>query len=154
MEDIYRRPWIGFGYGGLERAFVYAGRASYDAAQVEIDVVSGTLHNGYLAGARALGVPALGLFLVIFVGRIFSSASLALRLRETDPDRSELHCLSFAHLSAFVVALYIGHDLNTPLVWFYLFLGVLVERLHAREAAFAAPASPTPVLVTPQPVVG
>jgi hypothetical protein len=153
MQDIYRRPWIGHGYGGLERAFVYGSRAGYEAAQIEIDVVTGAVHNGFIAGARALGVPALGLFLVILIGRTYSSGRLALRLRESDPERSELHCLAFAQLAAFVPAIYIGTDLNAPVLWFYLFLGVLVEKLKAREPAEEAVPAPDTALIAPRPAV-
>jgi len=153
MQDIYRRPWIGYGYGGLERAFVYGSRADYESAKVEIDVVSGGVHNGFIAGARALGVPALGLFLVILFGRTYSNARLGLRLRESDPERSELHCLAFAQLAAFVPAIYIGTDLNAPMLWFYLFLGVLVEGLKAREAAEEAAPAPDTALIAPRPAV-
>jgi len=153
MQDIYRRPWVGYGYGGLENAFVFAGRAGYDAAKVEIDVVSGAVHNGFIAGARAFGVPALGLFLVILIGRTYSSARLALRLGESDPEQSELHCLAFAQLTALVPAVFIAYDLNFPGLWFYLFLGVLVERLKAREAAEEAAPAPDTALIAPRPAV-
>jgi hypothetical protein len=153
MVDIYRRPWIGYGYGGLERAFIYGSRAGYDAARVEIDVVSGSVHNGFIAGARALGVPALALFLVILIGRTYSSARLAFQLSPSDPERSELHCLVFAQLAAFVPAIYIGVDLNSPTVWFYLFLSILVERLKAREVADDAAPAPSAALIAPRPAV-
>jgi O-antigen ligase len=151
MLDVYRRPWIGHGYGGLARAFLYANRADYEASRVEIDVVSGTVHNGFIAGARALGVPAAGLFLVIFFSRMFSNARLALRLRGSDPERSDLHTVAFAHLAASTPWLYFGTDLNTPLVWFYLILGVLVEQLKAREADEPAAPTSSPVLIAPRP---
>jgi hypothetical protein len=100
-----------------------------------------------------LGVPALGLFVVILLGRMYSDARLALQLRSGDPERSELHCLAFAHLAAFVPAIYIGTDLNAPVLWFYLFLGVLVERLKAREAAEEAAPAPSATLIAPRPAV-
>ena len=153
MVDIYRRPWVGYGYGGLERAFIYGSRVGYEVAKIEIDVVTGSIHNGFIAGARALGVPAVALFLVILIGRTYSSARLALQLSSSDPERSELHCLAFAHLATLVPEIYIGTDLNAPTLWFYLFLGILVERLKAREVAYnAAPAADT-ALIAPRPAV-
>jgi hypothetical protein len=151
MQDIYRRPWIGHGYGGLAGAFVYASRTAYEAAKVEIDVVSGGVHNGFIAGARALGLPALGLFLFLFGGRIYSSARLAFRFSGSDPEWSELYCLVFAHLVALVPAIYAGTDLNAPIIWLYLILGILLERLTAQEATESTAPVSSPVLIAPRP---
>jgi len=126
MEDIRKRPWIGYGYGGLENAFVFRTSAQFETAMVDIDVANGTLHNGFLAGARAFGIPGLLLFVIAYFGRIVFNAKRAVRFRASDPVVSDLHCFVFVNLVALIVALYVGSDLNSPLVWFYIALGDLV----------------------------
>ena len=128
-EDIRKRPILGSGYGGVENAYVFATRNEYDAASIDIDVASGNIHNGYIAGARALGIPEVLLFLVIFVHQIVSHARGALRTLRQDPVQGDLHGFVFANLSSLVILIYVGTDLNGFLIWFYVALGVLVTRL-------------------------
>jgi hypothetical protein len=57
----------------------------------------------------------------------------ARRLRRSDPFASDLHLLVFTYLVSFTVAIYFGSDLNDPMVWFILTLGVLTSRLVPPE---------------------
>ena len=133
MQDIYNHPLIGAGYGGLERAFIYGSYADLEIARVEIDVASGAIHNGFIAGARVLGVPALLVFLFVYGGQILFNGRRALHHRVADEQMNELHCFTFANLVALIIAIFIGADLNQPMIWFYLTFGVLVARINEWE---------------------
>ena len=133
-EDIKKRPIVGSGYGGLDNAFVFGTRNEYDLASIEIDVVAGNIHNGYIAGARALGIPASLLFLLIFMHQIFFHARASLRTLQQDPVQSDLHSFIFANLLSLSVLIYVGTDLNGFQIWFYIALGVLVTRLGKKAA--------------------
>jgi len=135
MEDIRNRPWIGYGYGGLENAFVFGTSDQFETAMVDMDVANGTLHNGFLASARAFGIPGLLLFMIGYLGRIVFNAKRTARFRASDPVVSDLHCFVFANLVALLVALYVGADLNSPIIWFYITLGDLAAGVKKAEGA-------------------
>jgi len=134
MQDVYRRPWIGMGYGGLENAFVFGSFEQAATATVEIDVAAGTIHNGFIAGARALGIPGLLLFLAVFIGQIVFNAIRTTRHSGTlDPIYGDLHCFVFANLASLTISILIGYDLNWPYAWFFLALGGVAHRISQVE---------------------
>ncbi len=133
LQDVYASPIFGVGYGGLGRAFIYSDAMQYESARVEIDVASGTIHNGFISGARALGVPALLLFMWLWVSQVFLQGRQALRYRGTDEFKSDLHSFTAANLLSLAPAIYIGSDLNQPIIWFYLGIGVVLSRLHVKS---------------------
>jgi hypothetical protein len=133
MQDVYSHPFVGVGYGGLERAFIFSDRRDYEQSSVEIDVASGTIHNGYIAGARALGIPALLLFVYILVRQTMQQSLRAMRSRFCDPHLRDLHCFVAAHLIATAIHAYIGLDLNSSRLWFFIGFALLLLGLKARE---------------------
>ena len=133
-EDIQKRPILGSGYGGLDNAYVFATRNAYELASVEIDVSAGSIHNGYLASARAFGVPFCLLFLYILASRIFVHGIQSARLHLIDPVQRDLHCFAFVNLLCFVIHIFVGADLNHYLIWFYIALGVLISKLEATKS--------------------
>lgn len=137
VEDIQQRPWVGKGYGGLDNAWVFQTRADYESAMVDVDVAAGSVHNGYLAASRAFGVPAVVFFLLLQLWHAGWNLWISHRVRQTDAFASDLHLLVFAYLASLTVAIYFGSDLNEPLVWLFLALGVLGRKLH--------PSVPAPV---------
>ena len=139
--DIEQRPWVGKGYGGLENAWVFQTRADYEAAMVDVDVAAGSVHNGYLAAMRAFGIPAVVFFLLLLGWHLIQNLQRARRLRFSDPFASDLHLLALAYLMGYFIAIQFGSDLNDPMLWFVLALGVLMRRL---------PRSTSPVLAAPQ----
>ncbi len=134
LEDIQQRPWVGKGYGGLENAWVFQTRADFESAMVDVDVAAGSVHNGYLAAARAFGIPAAAFFLVLQVWHALWNFRLCRRLHRLDPFVSDLHLLVFAYVVSYSVAIYFGSDLNDPTIWFFLGLGVLLRHLAPAEA--------------------
>lgn len=139
LQDVYASPLIGVGYGGLENAFIYGNLAQYEAARVEIDVAAGSVHNGYIACARALGVPCLCLFVLVLAIQIVRHASQAFRTQASNPLGSELHVLVAANLLSLIPAIYIGMDLNHFLLWYYMGTGFILLRLD-RNAVRPPPA--------------
>lgn len=133
IEDIRQRPWVGKGYGGLDNAWVFQTRSDYESAMVDVDVAAGSVHNGYLAAARAFGVPAVVFFVVLQIWHAVWNLLRSRHLRRRDPFASDLHLLVFTYLMSFTVAIYFGSDLNDPIVWFFLSLGVLASRLVSPE---------------------
>lgn len=135
MMDIRKHPLIGSGYGGLERAWVVGSQADYAAASVEWDVAAGSIHNGYIACTRALGIPGLLLFLVAYLAQVVFSAKKSAQFRNRDPVTRDLHGFVFANLTALTIAIYTGADLNSPSIWFYMTLGALVAQAKKPEVA-------------------
>jgi O-antigen ligase len=155
MEDIRNRPWIGYGYGGLENAFVFGTSAQFESAMVDIDVANGTLHNGFLASARAFGIPGVLLFMIAYLGRIVFNAKRIVRFRTSDPVVSDLHCFVFANLVAMIAGLYVGSDFNNPILWTYITIGDLVAGVKKAEGETASVLAEQegPLELTPRPVL-
>jgi O-antigen ligase len=128
LQEIRSNPLFGKGYGGLENAWIAGSSAAVESALVEIDLTSGGIHNGYLSGAYALGIPAAVLFVAAILWQIGGNARRARRLSEHEPVLSDLHTFVCANLVSLVAANYAGNDLNSPITWFYLGFGVLLGR--------------------------
>ncbi|MFM8471587.1 MAG: O-antigen ligase family protein [Limisphaerales bacterium] len=142
VADIEQRPWVGKGYGGLDNAWVCQTRSDFESAMVDVDVAAGSVHNGYLAAARAFGVPAVAFFLLLQVWHALRNFQLCRRMNRSDPFASDLHLLVFAYVVSYCVAIYFGTDLNDPMVWFWLGLGMLMSRVPASTAKDVVPAIP------------
>jgi hypothetical protein len=137
INEIQAHPILGKGYGGLENAWIFSDWAQFEEARVEVDLASGGIHNGYLTGAYSLGIPAVVFFLIAILGQIAKSFIALRTLNGTDRMMSDLHCLVLAHLVGLVLAIYIGTDLNNPILWIYLGLGALLARLKAEQTITA-----------------
>lgn len=130
-EDIQNKPFIGYSYGGLANAFVYGERS--DEATVEVDLASGGVHNGYLACAHAFGVPTALLFIGTLFWQIIFNFRRALFFKSFDAEMSQVHTFLFALLSAYSVSIFVGTDLNAPMIWFLLCLGIVTARIYKIE---------------------
>lgn len=133
MEDVNNRPIIGRGYGGLANAWTFQTRADYEAASIDIDVAAGSIHNGYLAGARALGIPSVLFFCAIFGWQMFANFRESRRLQEEDPFFADFHCFIYAALAGQAAIIFFGNDLNDAWLWFLMGMGPLALRLRNRE---------------------
>lgn len=131
--DIQREPWVGLGYGGLQRAFVYSNRSEYEAAAIEIDVAAGSIHNGYLASARALGIPAALLFVVIVIVQGLREFREIRRWEGADAVRAQLHMFTLANLLTMLLESYVGHGLNNHMVWLLIGMGISIRRCPGRR---------------------
>jgi O-antigen ligase len=138
-QQIQEHPMIGRGYGGVENAFDFAATGLPQEAVYEIDLATGGIHNGFIACALALGIPAALLFVYILARQIIGNAWHAVQVRGDDPVMTETHCFVCAHLLSFVGWIYVGSDVNSPIIWFMLGLGVFVSRIQRREARKANP---------------
>lgn len=147
MEHIRRNPYFGTGYGGLQNAWVFRDENEFSEAMVDVAVAAGSIHNGYLASACALGIPGTILFLITFLTQIAVNGRRALRLEETDPQLSALQIFVCAQLVGLALSISIGADLNHFTIWFYLGLGVVAQRLTQREN-LVEPISRQPVAPT------
>jgi O-antigen ligase len=147
-EEIQNRPWVGRGYGGVQNAFVWGDYSGFEEARVEIDLASGGIHNGYIACALAFGIPAALLFIGILARVIWHNGRLAIRLTSKDPFASSIHAFVCASLIAYALTIYIGTDLNNPMLWLFMGLGVLAPRLRPIENKTTEPAA----LLVPQSV--
>ncbi|MGE4180831.1 MAG: O-antigen ligase family protein [Limisphaerales bacterium] len=156
--DIQREPWVGLGYGGLQRAFVYSTRAEYEAAAIEIDVAAGSIHNGYLASARALGVPAALLFVLIVMTQGWREYREIGRWEGVDAVRAQLHMFTLANLLTMLLESYVGHGLNNHVVWLLVGMGISIRRfpwnrpLNQPSAPDAQPGTGPIRGITPQPL--
>jgi O-antigen ligase len=148
MEEIRKHPIIGEGYGGLENMFDTFNSAQMEEESQEMALATGGVHNGYIASALALGVPA-GLFIILIVAsQIIVNASRAFKLQKTDPLMGEAHCFLCAHIAAFAMGMFVGSDFNAPIVWFYFGLGILLFRMQIRPKQ-----RPNPTFAIPQTLV-
>jgi hypothetical protein len=131
MVDIKTRPWIGWGYGGVNAVFAYATLSDFEENQVEIDVAAGSIHNGFLSGARVFGVPFCLFFICILLHQIMLNGRQTMREVRRDPVQSDLHCVVFASLLTMPLAIYIAADLNNLSIWFYVTLGLILFKLKS-----------------------
>ena len=141
--DIEQRPWVGKGYGGLENAWVFQTRADYEAAMVDVDVAAGSVHNGYLAAMRAFGIPAVAFFLLLLGWHLIQNFQRARRLRFSDPFASDVHLLALTYMLGYFITIQFGSDLNDPMIWFGLGLGLLMRRIKAFEVPMSTPSEPS-----------
>jgi hypothetical protein len=132
-EEIQNRPWVGRSYGGVQNAFVWANRADFEEASVEIDLAAGGVHNGYIACALAFGIPAALLFIYVLASAIWRNGRLAMTHSGKDPLSSGLHAFVCASLVAYALTIFVGTDLNNSMLWFFMGLGVLMERIRKIE---------------------
>jgi O-antigen ligase len=137
--DIQREPWVGLGYGGLQRAFVYSNRSEYEAAAIEIDVAAGSIHNGYLASARALGIPAALLFVLIVIVQGLREFREIRRWEGADTVRAQLHMFTLANLLTMLLESYVGHGLNNHMVWLLVGMGISIRRCPWRQQTESRP---------------
>ncbi len=133
IEDIKSSPIFGKGYGGLQNAFLWSNRQEYENELVEVDVASGGIHNGYLAAARSLGIPAAVIFIYLLLRQIIFNAKRAFKHVDSAPLISQLHCYIFANLVGFALTIYIGTDVNAPSLWAFLGLGLVLDRIRKTE---------------------
>jgi O-antigen ligase len=140
LDEIRKHPLVGIGYGGLENALT-SDTQTEDEGE-DMSLVTGGVHNGYISGALALGIPAALLFIYILISQIFVNAQRAFTLHDVDPVIAEVHCFVCAFLLAYAAAIFIGTDVNGPIIWFFLGLGLFVRQLRSKESRKApAPAT-------------
>jgi O-antigen ligase len=144
MMEIQQNPWVGKGYGGLENAWVFANSSQYEDAMVGVDMATGGIHNGFLSCAYSLGIPAVVLFLGMYLVHVWKNARAALDFWEREPLQAEFFIFITANLVSFLPAIYIGTDLNAPVIWFTLAMGELWRRMETVKMA-SAPADLSPV---------
>jgi O-antigen ligase len=146
LEEIRKHPFVGVGYGGLENALTSDFQSEEE--NQDMTLATGGVHNGYIAGALALGIPAACICVFILISQIFMNGRRALSLSELDPVLSEVHAFVCANLLADAASFFVGSDMNEPTLWFFLSLGIFasqLRRLEARKPA-AAPVFVRPVL--------
>jgi O-antigen ligase len=148
LEEIRKHPLLGVGYGGLENAL--SSDVQTEEENEDMNLATGGVHNGFIAGALALGIPATLLFIYVLITQIFTNAHRALALRKADPVVAEVHCFVCANLLAYAAGIFIGSDINDPVIWFFLALGLFVSQLRRQESrkAVAAPAFVQPALAS------
>lgn len=146
VQEIRSRPLVGIGYGGLDRAFIFASREEYEQSRLEVDVASGNIHNGYLSAAMALGIPAGLVFLAILSRQLLIAAMRALRPRsEEDGFLSAYHTFCLAQIAVIAVAILIGMDINRAVVWWWIQFAALpnyLQVLKQKPVETPAPAKP------------
>jgi len=144
MIEIEAHPLVGKGYGGLENAWIWSDWAQFDEARVEADLASGGIHNGYITAAYSLGIPALIFFLIAIGGQIVANIKVIRQSGASDPLLTDLSIYILANLIGLMPSIYIGTDLNSPLIWLYMALGTLLIRMNKEKVteqpeAVAAP---------------
>jgi len=132
LEEIRKHPLVGVGYGGLENALVSDTETEEESQ--DLSLATGGVHNGYIASALALGIPAALLFIYILTTQIFSNARRTVALNSVDAVVAEVHCFVCANLMTCAASIFFGTDTNYPLIWFFLGLGLFVRQLRRQEA--------------------
>ncbi|MFN7138627.1 MAG: O-antigen ligase family protein [Limisphaerales bacterium] len=126
--EIQNRPFVGRGYGGVQNAFIWSDWTNFEEARIEIDIASGGVHNGYIACALIFGIPAALLFIGILGWAIWRNAKIAMR-RTNDRFTANVHAFVCVNLVAYALTIYIGTDLNNPMIWFFIAFGLLMEAI-------------------------
>ncbi|MGB9603542.1 MAG: hypothetical protein ACPMAG_12200, partial [Limisphaerales bacterium] len=68
-----------------------------------------------------------------FIRRIWESFELSEKLKDIDPELSDLHIWAGANLIGLSLAIYVGADLNAPIIWFFISLVVYFKRMAEKE---------------------
>jgi O-antigen ligase len=146
MDEIREHPLIGIGYGGLENVFESDFQSEDES--VDMSLVTGSVHNGYLASALALGIPASLLFIYILSSQIIANARRGWSLQKADPEVAEAYSFVCAMLLAYAPSILIGTDINDPGIWFFFALGLFIRQMRRWEArkTVAPPAFVKPAL--------
>jgi len=146
MEEIKNNPVFGKGYGGLENAWIFS-ESLYQDAVVDIDLAAGSIHNGFLACAYSLGLPALMLFGLAYAQQLYANHVRSRKFAENDPLISDLHTFIGANLAGLAPSIYVGNDLNNSMLWLLLGLGVLLARMKDKSPMVApqTAAEPPPI---------
>ncbi|MBA4386551.1 MAG: hypothetical protein C0404_01140 [Verrucomicrobia bacterium] len=139
-DDIKKRPFAGSGYGGLEHLNEdKAYRQSTDNADlVDISLATGGIHNGYLSGARGVGIPAIG-FVLLFLF-IRSSTMLKLSMRNSDVTALPFQMTGYGLAMVIYLALNMltGLDVHSPQLWMNLAAVLIMEKLIKKNESSAA----------------
>ena len=130
IREIEKNPLFGKGYGGLENAWVFSTFNEYYRAESDLGLASGGLHNGFLASTYALGIPALIFFLIAYGQILYLSSRQVVALRNKDPVLADMQLFIFSNLVTVLLHIYIGIDLNSPFIWFYVTLAILLTRME------------------------
>ncbi len=147
-SEIIANPLFGKGYGGVENAWVFADISQFEDARLEVDLATGGIHNGYISCAYSLGIPALVIFLFVYLNKIWICFNFAEKLKNTDRELSDLYVWAGSNLIGFVLAIYVGADLNAPIIWFYIVMTVYLKRLAEVESTAVMPEQ----IMSPQPI--
>jgi O-antigen ligase len=139
VEEIRKNPIAGESYGGVENAWVAEQGGASEETAMEMTLATGSVHNGFLDCALALGIPAALFFTYILVSRIIITGRRAMALRKSDPLMSQVNCFLSTNLVALALTISIGTDVNDKQIWLYLGLTVLAERLAGRATKAAIP---------------
>jgi O-antigen ligase len=137
IREIEKNPLFGKGYGGLENAWVFSTVDEYQRAESDLGLASGGLHNGFLATTYALGIPSLIFFVIAYGQVLYRSGRQVVVLRNKDPVLADMQLFIFTNLSVILLHVYIGIDLNSPFIWFYVTLAILLTRMNEPKAVTA-----------------
>ncbi|MCX7871731.1 MAG: O-antigen ligase family protein [Verrucomicrobiae bacterium] len=133
MNEIAANPLFGKGYGGVENAWVFADVSQFEDARLEVDLATGGIHNGYISCAYSLGIPALILFLFVFIEKLWITFKFAERFKDSDKELSELYIWVGSNLVGLTLAIYVGADLNAPIIWLFIAMAVYLKRMAEAE---------------------
>lgn len=136
-SEIIANPIFGKGYGGVENAWVFADVSQFEDARLEVDLATGGIHNGYISCAYSLGLPALIIFIFVFLHKIWESFKLSEKLKEVDTELSEFHIWAGSNLIGLMLAIYVGADLNAPIIWLFIAMVVYFKRMAETELRMA-----------------
>ena len=150
IQDIRANPLFGVGYGGLQN-LVFS--ADQEAEMLEMDLAAGSIHNGYLAIARAFGIPALLVFVFCLLKQIVTHWRFARKGGPASSQQRAIHMFFCANLLAYVVELYLGSDANSFELWAYIALGMVAVQLNAHASSaqkLTAIVAPAPTKLEPK----
>ena len=139
--EIEKDPLFGKGYGGVQNAWVFSTGDEYQRSESDLGLATGGTHNGFLASTYALGIPALLLFLIAFGQIFYRSSRQILIFRNKDPVLTDMQLFILTNLVSLLMHIYIGIDLNSPSIWFYVTLAALLTRMKESETRTAQPAA-------------
>jgi O-antigen ligase len=99
LEDIKKHPLVGVGFRGLPINLVIYGELSGEELFIEMGVTSGSTHNAYIAYAQIFGIPALVLFLLIYLNHFRRTWKMC--RKHPDPNVHNISLFIFLMLGAY-----------------------------------------------------
>ncbi len=133
LEDIKENPVLGVGYGGMEGIFRLLSYTRIDEdMKIEMDLATGSSHNTLISGARALGIPAVVLFLAVWYVQVYYHFK-KYRNKEIRDDYYHYASWLLPILLSLLISMQASYDLNSIRLWFFVGISELLKKFYFRD---------------------
>jgi hypothetical protein len=128
IERIEESPLVGKGFGNLPVSLDSNDLVMGRVADFDLVLSIGLAHNAWINAAYGFGVPFALALTAILVQRFIAHVLLSIKAFRFDPELSEFHAYLAAFFVSITAGLYTAFDFSIYMLWFYIGMGLVVER--------------------------